>query len=228
MAVVKRSWFLKEGLNKAKLRLDIFNFSTMLGNMGKGGFEDSNSFEVGRSRFCLRISRKGVESYPRGHFGAFLVNESEHDVVVDFMISVEGGQSCHENYRMIEKKSDWGWNNLMMVRGVGAKIAIVVEVELKWENISGGLTEQTRGERSNETNAQQKLEEKLELKLGQNLEQMKTFVRAEIAKVKAPGIPDCPVCFEKFLPPKRIVQCLTAGVYIHKDVTSFSYSAKFR
>ena len=93
---------------------------------------------VGRSRFCLRISRKGVESYPRGHFGAFLVNESEHDVVVDFMISVEGGQSCHENYRMIEKKSDWGWNNLMMVRGVGAKIAIVVEVELKWENISGG------------------------------------------------------------------------------------------
>ena len=58
---------------------------------------------------------------------------------------------------------------------------------------------------------QQKLEEKLELELGQNLEQMKTFVRAEIAKVKAPGIPDCPVCFEKFLPPKRIVQCLTAG-----------------
>ena len=57
---------------------------------------------------------------------------------------------------------------------------------------------------------------------------MKTFVRAEIAKVKAPGIPDCPVCFEKFLPPKRIVQCLTAGVYIHKDMTSFSYSAKFR
>ena len=116
----------------------------------------------------------------------------------------------------------------MMVRGVGAKIAIVVEVELKWENISGGLTEQTRGERSNETNAQEKLEEKLELKLGQNLEQMKTFVRAEIANLKAPGIPDCPVCFEKFLPPKRIVQCLTAGVYIHKDVTSFSYSAKFR
>ena len=116
----------------------------------------------------------------------------------------------------------------MMVRGVGAKIAIVVEVELKWENISGGLTEQTRGERSNETNAQQKLEEKLELKLCQNLEQMKTFVRAEIAKVKAPGIPDCPVCFEKFLPPKRIVQCLTAVVYIHKDMTSFSYSAKFR
>ena len=85
-----------------------------------------------------------------------MVNESEHDVVVDFMISVEGGQSCHENYRMIEKKSDWGWNNLMMVRGVGAKIAIVVEVELKWENISGGLTEQTRGGRSNETNTLQR------------------------------------------------------------------------
>ena len=102
----------------------------------------------------------------------------------------------------------------MMVRCVGAKIAIVVEVELKWENTSGGPTGQTLRERSEQTNSEQKLEEKLELKLGQNLEQMKTFMRAEIAKVKAPGVPDCPVCFEKFLPPKRIVQCLPAGVYI--------------
>ena len=39
----------------------------------------------------------------------------------------------------------------MMVRGVGAQIAIVVEVELRWKNISGGLIEQTRGKRSEET-----------------------------------------------------------------------------
>ena len=67
--------------------------------------------------------------------------------MVDFMTSVEGGRSCHENYRIIEKKSDWGWNNLMIVRGVGAKLAIVVEVELRWENISGGLIEQIRGKK---------------------------------------------------------------------------------
>ena len=42
------------------------------------------------------------------------------------------------------------------MRGVGAEIAIGVEVELRWDNISGGLSEQTRGERSEETIASAK------------------------------------------------------------------------
>ena len=37
---------------------------------------------------------------------------------------------------------------------------------------------------------------------------MKTLMGAEIVKVKAAGVPECPVCFEKFLPPKKMVQCL--------------------
>ena len=108
---------------------------------------------------------------------------------------------------------------------------------MRWKEVFGEIILQTPDDRSGQTNVEQKLvkigeklsdveekladvEEKLEQKLedkleqkleekhGQTLRQMKTLMGAEIVKVKAAGVPECPVCFEKFLPPKKMVQCL--------------------
>ena len=50
-------------------------------------------------------------------------------------------------------------------------------------------------------------------KLEQMEQRMKTFVRGELAKVKATSIPECPVCFLQLKTPKKIVQCLKVGVF---------------
>merc|ERR550519_1906222 len=48
-----------------------------------------------------------------------------------------------------------------------------------------------------------------EERLKQNMEQeIKSVVRAKIAKMKTSSIPECPVCFEDLAHPKKIVQCL--------------------
>ena len=53
----------------------------------------------------------------------------------------------------------------------------------------------------------------LEHNMGGKLEQMKTFVQGEIAKVKATPVPECPVCFMQLKPPNKIVQCQKVGVF---------------
>ena len=115
----------------------------------------------------------------------------------------------------------------MRASEVGTDLKITVEVELKWEDISGGVVEKDQGISKNLVQVEERLGEKLE-QMGGNLEQMKTFVlaeleqqqqqmmnfvRGEIAKVKVTPIPECPVCFLQLKPPKKIVQCLKVGVY---------------
>ena len=62
---------------------------------------------------------------------------------------------------------------------------------------------------------QEQMGEKLK-QMGEKLEEeqqnMKNFVRAEIAKVRASTIPECPVCLLLLKPPKKIVQCLQVGL----------------
>ena len=93
----------------------------------------------------------------------------------------------------------------MRASEVGTDLKATVEVILKWEDISGGVGEQNQVTRRRDlVQVEERLEEKLE--------QMKTFVRGEIAKVKATPVPECPVCFLQLKPPKKIVQCLKVGV----------------
>ena len=125
----------------------------------------------------------------------------------------------------IEKGGSWGWWNFMRASEVGTDLKITVEVDLKWKDISGGLVEKV--DSKNLVQVEERLGEKLE-QMGGNLEQMKTFVlaeleqqqqqmmnfvRGEIAKVKVTPIPECPVCFLQLKPPKKIVQCLKVGVF---------------
>jgi len=244
MAANRRSWLVKEGSNKAKLRLDIPDYRTVFVQ----GLVKSEHFKVGRSNFTLSIMgfSKSVGRYSH----AFLHNESEHSVVVDYSVSVEGGEGVWKDWRdwdeekKIERKSCLLVLALMQEpREEETSLKITVEVEVRWEEVSGDIVVQTSDNRSGLDNVEHvnigekfveigeklakveekfewNLEEKLECKLeeilerkleekhGQTLRQMKTLVGAEIAKVKAAGVPECPVCFEKFLPPKKMVQCL--------------------
>jgi len=258
MAANRRSWLVKEGSNKAKLRLDIPDYRTVFDQ----GLVESEHFKVGRTNFTLSIvgSNNSVGGYS-ADFHAFLNNKSEHSVVVDCSVSVEGGEGAwkewrdrDEEERKIERKSCL----LVLLSALmlepreeeETSLNITVEVEVKWEEVSGDKVVQISDNRSGinnvelvnigekfveigenlakigeklaeveekfEWNLEEKLERKLEDKLeqkleekhGQTLRQMKTLMGAEIAKVKAAGVPECPVCFEKFLPPKKMVQCL--------------------
>ena len=236
MAFNTSSWSVKEEVNKAKLKLEIPNFSDVVGNTSKGQRVISQQFDVGGAKFALKMYPNGQQGAEEGMLSAFLGNESNHDVVVDFTISVEGGkeksaesakiekgmlavylrnESNHdvvvdftisveggsedswENAK-IEKRRKRGRRNFMRASEVGTDLKTIVEVELKWEDIAGGEVQQ------NQVTSRD---------LVQLEQRMKTFVRGEMAKVKATPIPECPVCFLQLKPPKKIVQCLKVGIY---------------
>ena len=49
------SWSVKEEVNKAKLKLEIPNFSDLVGNTTKGHSVQSNQFGVGESKFTSHL-----------------------------------------------------------------------------------------------------------------------------------------------------------------------------
>jgi len=95
MAFKTSSWSMKEEVNKAKLKLEIRNFSDVVSNTSVGQQISSKQFDVGRTKFGLNIYRNGNgrQEIEMGMVSAYLRNESNHDVVVDFTISVEGGNT---------------------------------------------------------------------------------------------------------------------------------------
>jgi len=219
------SWSVKKDFNKAKLRLEIPNFSEVLSNTKKGQEIRSKQFGVGGSIFAFAIYPKGGEGAKEGRFSAILWNESSHDVEVNYTIIVEGGHSTSSENSRIEKKMSTGRLNFMRASDVGTDLNITVEVTLKWEQISGEMVES-----SDLVKVEERLGEKVR-KLGQKMKQsedslaqtmekkvrdseermeekIKKIVRAEVAKARMPLIPECPVCFDKLSPPKKIVQCL--------------------
>ena len=108
----------------------------------------------------------------------------------------------------------------MRASEVGADLETTVEVELKWEDISGGVVEKDQVNGKNLVQVEERLGGKLDqmktfvlAELNQQQQQMKDFVQGELAKVKATPIPECPVCFLQLKPPKKIMQCLKVGVY---------------
>ena len=102
------SWSMKEEVNKAKLRLEISNFSDAVGNTRRGQGVKSKQFDVGGSKFALKIFPNGDLEATKGMLSAYLYNESNHGVVVDFTISVEGGKAPSYKNIKIEKGSNWG------------------------------------------------------------------------------------------------------------------------
>ena len=216
MAFNTSSWSVKEDANKAKLKLEIPNFSEVLGNTRKDQEIRSKQVAVGGSKFALSVCPKGYKKAEEGMLSAFLENESDHDVVVDYTISVEGGNSFSAQNTKILKKAGRGKWNLMRASEVGKDLNITVDFALKWEEISGGgMVEQNQANSSDLVEVVKSLGEKLK-QMGEKLEEeqqnMKNFVRAEIAKVRASTIPECPVCLLLLKPPKKIVQCLQVGL----------------
>ena len=199
MVISRRSWSVREEFNKAKLQLEIPKFSEVVGNTGRKVRISSKLFHVGRSKFMLAVYPHGVEeTTEQGMFSVYLYNVSNHDVVVDFTISANWGMSMSKKDDKIEKNCDSGWADFMKTRDVGADLNLTVEVTMRWEDLSGGMVEENHVNRSDLI----KVEERL-----------KDIVRAEIAKVKTSSIPECPVCFQRLAPPKKIVQCLKVGLF---------------
>ena len=199
MVISSRSWSVREEFNKAKLKLEVPKFSEVVGNTGRKVRISSKLFHVGRSKFRLAVYPGGVEeTTEQGMFSVYLYNVSNHDVVVDFTISANWGMSMSKEGVKIEKNCDSGWADFMKTRDVGADLNLTVEVTMRWEDLSGGMVEENHVNRSDLI----KVEERL-----------KDIVRAEIAKVKTSSIPECPVCFQRLAPPKKIVQCLKVGLF---------------
>jgi len=206
MAFNTGSWSVKENTDMAKLKLVIPNFSDVVNNTTKGQSIKSKSVDVGGSKFALKIFPKGHQQAKRRNISVFLYNKGNNDVVVDYTISVGGILTSLENEK-IEKNEGVGLLNFMKASEVGTDLRITVVIKLKWEDISEGELDENQVKGSDLVQFEKRVGGKLE-ELGEKLEQMKTFVRAEIAKVKAPPIPECPVCFLQLQPPKKIVQCL--------------------
>ena len=199
MVISRRSWSVREEFNKGKLKLEIPKFSEVVGNTGREVKISSKLFHVGRSKFRLAVYPGGVEeTTEQGMFSVYLYNVSNHDVVVDFTISANWGMSMSKEGVKIEKNCDSGWADFMKTRDVGADLNLTVEVTMRWEDLSGEMVEENHANKSDLI----KVEERL-----------KDIVRAEIAKVKTPSIPECPVCFQRLAPPKKIVQCLKVGLF---------------
>ena len=223
MAIETNSWSVREDFNKAKLKLEIPNFSDVVGKTKK---LSSELCLVGRSKFFLRVYPSGHRSAEQGMLSAYLSNASNHDVVVDYTITAEGAESKSEKNSKIETGCAYGWENFMKTSKVGAVLIITVEVAVKWEDLSGGMMEENqvngsdlKQEMKNSEESLKKEIKNLEESLKENMQQeMKNMqqemksVRAEIARVKTSSIPDCPVCFQKLAPPKKIVQCLKVGL----------------
>ena len=201
MAIETNSWSVREDFNKAKLKLEIPNFSDVVGKTKK---LSSELCLVGRSKFFLRVYPSGHRSAEQGMLSAYLSNASNHDVVVDYTITAEGAESKSEKNSKIETGCAYGWENFMKTSKVGAVLIITVEVAVKWEDLSGGMMEE------NQVNGSDLKQEMKNLK--ESMQQEMKSVRAEIARVKTSSIPGCPVCFEKLAPPKKIVQCLKVGL----------------
>ena len=199
MVISSRSWSVREEFNKAKLKLEVPKFSEVVGNTGREVKISSKLFHVGRSKFRLAVYPGGVEeTTEQGMFSVYLYNVSNHDVVVDFTISANWGMSMSKKDDKIEKNCDSGWADFMKTRDVGADLNLTVEVTMRWEDLSGGMVEENYTNKSDLI----KVEERL-----------KDIVQAEIAKVKTSSIPECPVCFQRLAPPKKIVQCLKVGLF---------------
>ena len=216
MVISRRSWSVREEFNKAKLQLEIPKFSEVVGNTGREVKISSKLFHVGRSKFRLAVYPGGVEeTTEQGMFSVYLYNVSNHDVVVDFTISANWGMSMSKEDDKIEKNCDSGWADFMKTRDVGADLNLTVEVTMRWEDLSGGMVEEYQVNRSDLKQEIKNSEESLkqEMKnLKENMQQEMKSVRAEIARVKTSSIPECPVCFQKLAPPKKIVQCLKVGL----------------
>ena len=90
MAIETNSWSVREDFNKAKLKLEIPNFSDVVGKTKKGDELSSKLFLVGRSKFRLDVYPSGCDSAEQGMLSAFLHNASNHDVVVDYTMTAEG------------------------------------------------------------------------------------------------------------------------------------------
>ena len=84
------SWGVKD-YNKAKIKLEILNFSDLLGNTPKGRRISSKQVQVGGSKSSLGVFPKGCKQAKKKMLSAFLYNKSNHNVVVDPTITVEGG-----------------------------------------------------------------------------------------------------------------------------------------
>ena len=133
-----RSWSVKEDFNKAKIKLEIPNFSDVLGKTTKGQRNPSKQIEVRGSKFALGVFPKGCGQAEKGMPSAFLYNESDHDVIVDFIFAVEGCKESWKNTK-IERKNSKGKIDFMRVSNMIDNDFIITVVHSKmgrsiWRN----------------------------------------------------------------------------------------------
>ena len=123
--------------------------------MKKGECIRSEEVSVGRSAFFVDIFPCGVEDADVGKISAFLMNNSNHGVLVDISITLGEESKAVVNKKM-SKKEGWGFDFKNVA--YDGKLKVIVELTLKREEVVWGedldgrriRVEHTRGNRWND------------------------------------------------------------------------------
>ena len=202
-------------MNKTILRLEIPNPNAN-GNTSRWSDITSKCFDVGtKSKFSLRVfTLKGS-----GMLSAWLRNESDHDVVVDYSFKSspllkltsrtekaftvgEAKFNKNDMDQQMEKKTRLLWPNFMRISEVGSFLSVTVEVSAKWEDISEEVevVEQDQVNNSDLLAVERRLREEAEKqeerqakRLKESEDRITDIFRVEITKVKALLNPGCQV-----------------------------------
>ena len=104
MAFKTKTWSVVKSLNKTTIYFEISNFGEAKLRLEKGEYIRSEEVSVGRSAFFVDIFPCGVEDADVGKISAFLMNNSNHGVLVDISITLGEESKAVVNKKMSKKE----------------------------------------------------------------------------------------------------------------------------
>ena len=124
------TYTLNENLNKAEFVFEIHNFQQARRKKSNQDYIESDEIFIGGAAFTLEVYPKGGTE--KGKMSVYLLNNSDHDIVVDFSIkATPGGAVMSDRLQRIEKESGWGMRNFMRGDKIEGALKFEVEVVVK-------------------------------------------------------------------------------------------------
>ena len=121
------TYTLNENLNKAVFVFEIHNFQQARRKKSNQDYIESDEIFIGGAAFTLEVYPKGGTE--KGKMSVYLLNNSDHDIVVDFSIkATPGGAVCGS--RLIRIPKGYGYEKRNFMRGDKIEGALKFEVEV--------------------------------------------------------------------------------------------------